>query len=617
MFSPKFHPTSLLLLLAGCPAPSSTTPASAPRPEAAEDVPPEPNDTPEEVVVLSTKRARELLLTLETRKRRWLLGEHIVVHYVVKNVGKDPTSVSFGGDYRGGPRATRIKVLATDASGTLLADPHPKFMIFGGLGGDSELGPGEEFAFTISLGRYRRFERAGVHRISVAHDLGWTPQEEAIGAADERWLQGELEIAVPSAADAKTVLAEMQALPSDANKRVGERARPFADFTALGYPVYLPLLASVVDTESRAMAAISSIGTVEATNVLLKLAEHTDPKVSGPALDAVERRLPWTAATPRFDEAEHAQWVARTWDERELGAAVRTLAESLLGSKDPEAVMRGARLLGAVAKSEDADRILLALDHTLDATRTEPIPYPEPRTAVSELLVTAEVLLGQGVAAKRAPVTPGEIALSILSHGPKPKRPPEYGALAATWLRHDIPQLGVLVLQKTATPLESELRDELPGLVGDPHLGLANAACMALGQIGSSTDAHEPVLSAMKTATDRWLVHCLHSTAVAVGISRDTIAKTWAARLDESEHTLLMLEQLLFVFETSGHGSSGVPDAAEGARLKRAWTVWLREHAEDVQAGVRVILGDPLFPSQLFPEGFTLTNRAGVRWPEP
>lgn len=52
---------------------------------------------------------------------------------------------------------------------------------------------------------------------------------------------------------------------------------------------------------------------------------------------------------------------------------------------------------------------------------------------------------------------------------------------------------------------------------------------MALGEAGSNAAAQAPVLAAMKTATDRWFVHCLHSAAVSVGISRDTIAKTWAA----------------------------------------------------------------------------------------
>lgn len=78
-----------------------------------------------------------------------------------------------------------------------------------------------------------------------------------------------------------------------------------------------------------------------------------------------------------------------------------------------------------------------------------------------------------------------------------------------------------------------------------------------------------------------------------------------------------MLEQLLFVFDTSGHGSSGVPDAAEGARLKKAWSAWLQDRASDVRAGARVGLGDPSLSSELFPEGFTLTSRAGERWPEP
>ncbi len=567
--------------------------------------------------MLGTKEVRGLQLTLETAKQRWLLGENIVVHYVAKNVGEARTSVSFGGDYRGGPRATRIKVTATDASGTSLLDPHPKFMIFGGLGGDFDLEPGEEFAFTVSLGRYRRFETAGTHRIAVAHDLGWTSEDEALTPDDERWVEGELEIAVPSAAEAELVVARMQAISSDAGKTVGERARPFADFTALSYPIYLPLLASIIESEPRAMRGIASIATVEATAVLLGLAEHHDPETSSAALDAVERRLPSTASTPRFDEAEHAAWVARTWNADVLGSDVRALAESLLNANDPQRVMRGARLLGAVAEPSDVQRVMRALDRSLEATRQEPIPYPEPRTAVSELIATAELLLAAGVSSKPSPSTPGEIALYILEHADEESRPSGYGALAAKWLRHDIPQLGVLVLRRTSAPLEPGLRAELPTVLGQPHVGLANAACAALGQAGSNSAVHGAVLAAMTTATDRWLISCLHATAVSVGISRDAIAKVWVDRLDEEDMTQRMLEELLFVVEHSGHGSSGVPDAAEGMRLKRVWTAWLRKHRSGVRAGKVFALGDPALTPELFPPGFSLSDRAGMRWPEP
>lgn len=608
---------SIVVFVAGCSPPSATAPSSDPVPPADQGTIPAENNDPSGTVVLGTRRVRGLQLTLEAAKRKWRLGEHIVVHYVAKNVGDTRTSVSFGGDYRGSPRASRIKVTATDASGASLVDPHPNPMNFGGLGGEHELEPGEEFAFTVSLGRYRRFETAGSHHIAVAHDLGWTPEDEPVSDEDERWVEGELEIVVPSIEEAKTVLAEMQALPSDANKTVGERARPFADFTALSYPVYLPLLASAIETEPRAMTGVASIATVDATAVLLGLAKHTDPKISAPALDAVQIRLPTTGPTRGLNQAELDAWVARTWDAEVLGAPVRGLAESLLSAQDQEDVMVGARLLGAVAELEDADRVIRGLDRSLEATRLDPIPYPEPRTAVFELLATAEILLAAGMSAKSAPSTAGEIALYVLEHGSKRPRPAGYESLAAGWLEHDIPEIGVLVLRRTTAPLKPAVVANLPGLLSQPHVGLANAACSALGQAGSNAAVHEPVRAAMKTATDSWLVGCLHATAVSVGISRDAIAKTWVARLDEEDMTLPMLEQLLFVFDSSGHGSSGVPDAAEGARLKRVWTAWLREHGAVVRAGKRFALGDPALTTELFPAGFSLSDRAGQRWPEP
>lgn len=586
-------------------------------PTAEEDAAPEKNEASAGPVVLGTKRVRGLQLTLEAAKRRWRLGEHIVVHYVAKNVGENVSSVSFGGDYRGSPRADRIKVTATDPSGAGLVDPHPKPMNFGGLGGDHELKPGEEFAFTVSLGRYRRFETAGLHRIRVAHDLGWSSADGSLSDDDERWVEGELEIVVPSEAEAKVVLAAMQALPSDANKTVGERARPFADFTALAYPVYLSLLVSLVETDPRAMTGLASIATIDATAALLGLGQHSDPEISSQALEAVQRRLPSVGSARQWKPAEHAAWVARTWDAEVLGPDVRALAESLVNSEDQERVMTGARLLAAVAQPRDADRVLRALDRSLEATRLQPIPYPEPRTAVSELLATAELLLAAGVSAKPAPSSPGEVALYVLEHAGERPRPAGYGTLAAKWLEHDVPQLGVLVLRRTATPLEPAIAAELPAVLSNPHLGLAGAACTALGAGGLNSDVHEPVLAVMKEATDRWLVGCLHATAVSVGIPRETIAKTWAARLDEEGMTRLMIDQLVFVIEHSGGGSSGVPDTAEGARLKKVWMQWLAKHGAAVRAGTQFALDDPALTPELLPAGSSLVNRAGKRWPEP
>ncbi len=606
-------------------APSKPTPAAVAVPTTTPDVPPAADPVPKsdpvpitaegEPIVLARRTARDVELSLEATKRQWLLGENIVVHYVVKNVGSKPTSVSFGGDYRGGVRATRVKVKITDASGRALDDPHPSDGNFGGRGGDYQLKPGDEFAFTVQLGRYRRFKTAGVHRISVAHDLGWTSEDEPLAPDDERWVEGELEIGVPSVGQAKTVVANMTAMSSDANKSVAKRAVAFADFSALAYPVYLPLLVRSIETEPRAMNGLAHIETVEATRALIKLGGHDDHELATRALEAVAARLPWTGDGARWNKVEHDALVAKSWDEAALGSDLRGLAETLLAESEPQRVMNGARLLSAVATTADADTVTRALDRTLEATKTTPIAYPEPRTAVSELLAVARVLVAKGVVAKAAPKSPGEIAMYVVQHGRAATRPPDYAELATRWLDHEVAQLGVLVLRRTSLPLDATIVAELPRLVGKDHLGLANAACTALGQSGIDSTAHAPVLAAMKTVADRWLTRCLHATAVAIGVPLDEIADVWVERLGDPDRVLTMLDQLQFLFDNNGSGSGAEPNAAEAARLSKRWKAFVGKHRKRIRAGKLFELNDPALTPDLLPPEYSLSSRDGTRWP--
>src|SRR5262245_60524825 len=83
-------------------------------------------------------------LTLELDRPRYFLGENVLIHLVVENVGGVPFRVEMGGDYRGANRHLRFTVVATDARGRQVPDPDPHQPCMGGLGYQKEIKPDEK-----------------------------------------------------------------------------------------------------------------------------------------------------------------------------------------------------------------------------------------------------------------------------------------------------------------------------------------------------------------------------------------------------------------------------------------------------------------------------------------
>lgn len=595
-------------------SPSSSEPAPAPQPvEEPVQLPPD-DGAP---IVLAEHEDNGIKFSIESRQKSWLLGDHIVLYYVVENVGaQKKVDVAFGGDYRGGARAERVLFTAIGPDGKPLADPYPEGMNFGGLGATYSLDVGESFVFTIPTHRYRWFEQAGTHTVRIAHDLGWTKEGETVDSEDPRWVEASMDLASPTTAQARAVVARMRSRSSDPNNSAGKHAPAYADFSSLVFPGYLPLLEEIAIEEPRAFAGLGRIATPDATKTLIRLGSHESPEVSRAALEALERRTPNPGAKyPPMKVAERDRLIAGGWDAAALGPALRTLSLELLGDADEERVILGARLLAAAVVAKDVDIVIEALSSALEATKSSPIPYPEPRTPVSALMGTVTVLLDGGAKPPTAPKTPGEIATYLLAHAGAKSKPPGYTGFVADWLEHPIPQIRVLTLRQHSEPLGASASAKLPGLLGADHLGVQNAACKALTQAGKNSAVHDVVRVQMAAATDRWLVSCLNAAAVAVGIPRDEIARIWVDRLDEMPHTMMIFEQLLAFVDSKQHGMSGTPDAAEAERLKKAWAVWVSTHAADLRAGKKFTPGGPEFSKDLVPKGFNFTFADGKPWP--
>jgi len=555
---------------------------------------------------------------VELPRRRWLLGENLLAHYVVKNVSKQPVPIAFGGDYRGSSRARRFTVVAFDSAGQEVADPDPRPHHFGGLGMDKELAPGDELAFSLQLMRYCRFDRPGTYRIRIAHDLGWGGEEQRPGPEDKRWAEVELELAIPTAAEARAVVDAMAALPDAGNHTWGERAPAFADFTTLRLPAYLPLLELRLDRtgDLRALTGIAANTTTPATNALIRLTEHHRADIAGPALQHLLRRMPRTTlkGEPRFEDPGRDYLVEESWRDR-FAPTVRKLAARLLSSGDATKQIAAAGLLDAAGTKDDLPMVLDAADVALAASKSEPLTFPRPRSASESLVRVMQILVSRGAEVPDSPTRASEVSLYIAHWGPQANRPKDYAARATGWLSHDVPMIRFFVLEETAPPLEPTIVAQLPTALKNTHPAISVKACDAISA-SKAARFRNVVASRIRVVRDEWLIRCLNRAAFAVGMPGDDIARAWVARLDDVELTMAMFASLqAFIEHRGGSGMSGKPDEKEAKRLKASWSRFVRVHQAALRAGKHFSIGGPELTKDLVPKGFVFHRPNQPDWP--
>ena len=318
-----------------------------------------------------------LTCVLEVPSGSIMLGAGWLAHYVVHNRGTEPFPISFGGDYRAA-RPTRMWLEAEDPDGQLAADPLAGYdvMCMGGLGGEPSMAPGAEHAMSINARLYVCLDRPGRWTIRVFHDLGYgSPQ----GDADPRWATATVDLVMPDAEQAKVVLAEHRSRMSENGGTAGMRADPSPDFAAMGFPVYLPLLAAEATAgSSYAIEGISAIPSVEAAEELLRIAERVPPmplagevkrqssrgsipldNPQAAALRALAERLPAPPGQPRVRNPSPR--LAATMDSSRIERLGRL---ALAATTAPDAPVRAAasQALARCVSPLHRERLILALN---------------------------------------------------------------------------------------------------------------------------------------------------------------------------------------------------------------------------------------------------------------
>lgn len=560
-------------------------------------------------------------VTLELDKAQYFLGENILVHFRLENVGDKPFSYSYGGDYRGGSRSARFKVSAIAPDGQPAADPDPSGFNEGGLGQTPVLKPGQRVYWSLPLIRYCRLDKPGRYTLKIRHDFGWTetPQRKyPVGKIG-------LTLKMPTPAQARQVLREMDTSPL-ASPGWGEKAAPYPDFSALRYPVYLPLLRARAQGKTpkefqTALQGIGSIPTPGATLALLELASNPDPSRAVSAVQTLNGRLPDPALagkliprSPFQDPTASSRLVlSRSAWRPQFAPLARSIARRLVASPDPNTVIAAAYVLECIGTGDDFPALTSALETAIQ--RAPPVPvfegfYPRSYGACAELERATLMRLQTG-----ARVTPllrtaaeQDEYLQALTAQPS-HRPSDWPEQCLSLLDSPVPYLRARTLATLVTlsplppPLADTLRQRLPTLLLDRNEDIQIAAC-ALAQKVKDPALLAPVLQALMSARDFPLPNELTNAAIFQG-GRWEALKFWADHLDDPTRKM---DALGFVQRILDSGSNGGYDsnydAATGAALKAKWDRFLLAHRQEIEAGKTYSRETPevqdLFPKNVF-----------------
>ena len=273
-------------------------------------------------------------ISLEPEKTKFLIGELMLIHYRIDNLGETPIDVEFGGDHRATVRSTRFKIKSIDKDGTAVADPYPyaQQICRGGILNPAKVTAGTPLYQSLDLSDFAQIDKPGKYTIEVFHDLGWVHAPKALA---------EIEVAMPTAAEAEKIARDTLSMKDPPWEGNYARRKPYRELGALARPEYLPILKTLVqEGKGDALWVIEHIATPEATLALMELTEVKDAALSLEAAHSLTLRVPLPPeelAKKDFDELLHGiepwrKMLARTTWRAEFAPAALKIAARLTQS---------------------------------------------------------------------------------------------------------------------------------------------------------------------------------------------------------------------------------------------------------------------------------------------
>jgi len=301
-----------------------------------------------------------VFVTARCDRTSFFLGENPVVQLTVANRGIMPFWVFEGGDYRGGTRSWRFKIVVRDEQGRALPDPMPEQRMMGGMGGYHFLRPGQSHVYSALLSRYAMVDRPGTYEVEVCHDLGSKTilRPGRMSPA----VRFSITFDAPTPEQAREIAARAGGLkwPQSASRseEMGENAK-------LRFPVYLPFIEEALrHGEADAVLAFGHMRGTVATERLAAWAGDADTSeaIRSGALLMLAARAPLVRSNWRSVHVVIAPAILRegAWSEEARRAALPVARERVDKgfALEGETVSAAAVLLGALGEVGDGERLL-------------------------------------------------------------------------------------------------------------------------------------------------------------------------------------------------------------------------------------------------------------------
>ncbi|MBC8289023.1 MAG: hypothetical protein H8E37_01795, partial [Planctomycetes bacterium] len=363
--------------------------------------------------------------------------------------------------------------------------------------------------------------KAGTYGQRVFYDLGWNvwsgipdttdnsmPKSETVAPIVETTIK----LREPSPNDAQTVLDQVtKPRPETA---WGQRSPPHGTWSALRYPVYLPLLRKIAGEHQDALATIAAIHTPAATDALIDLAEEGSSR----ARQLLPGRLPHPNFKTRanWNEAwtKREREVRQSWRDTNRERVMR-IAWALLETDETEPTeerkkewMLGGSLLSAIGKASDFDRFAAAANPIIESLGTvdsEQRQYPSPLTVSANFVVAGHQLLKAGAKADVTPKTAFEsmmFMVAIQTNGEF--RPVGWRRMTKRLMRHSMPRVRSTCVTSIPVPIDEEFVEPIIDLFDDNS---PLVAATALTAVGAAKDSRflKALLDVSKQAEDKWV----------------------------------------------------------------------------------------------------------------
>jgi hypothetical protein len=556
-----------------------------------------------------------LKVSLVSDRTNYFLGENILLHYRIGNVGSYSLTVSVGGDYRGSTRADRFKVTAISAEGKPVADPTPLMRNFGGgMMPKAEIKPGGEWYEKVYVIEYCRFDAPGNYEIRAFHDLGFGPQR----TNDPRSVTLSIELRAPTEGEARTILLGADNAKPYSGSTWGQKGESQLDYNCIRWPTFLrPLQERALNGSEQAVEGISSIRTLDASRALVGFLAHTNAALSAKAAQLLEVRLPHPESdvTGHWGDVRRQFIVENTWEES-LSPLVRKYCMHLLDGTNRGDLLTAASLLRLIGTTREIPFLQRALEIAVAQTNSEylaDIHYPAPIRAADSLLSAGLTINPRLDVEPSGNLSPGKLLIFLARHGGGEKVLSKKEELVfAQALQHPLPYVRMKALDQLPKDIPASLDVLVTKKMTDSNVGVQNYAFEAARRM--QVPQHRAIaLAVLRTATDEWLLRAANDIAQKYDARYDC-ALIWASRLvapkdmnDYLPHEVIRQLFYIVVGNNTG-GDLKVPREAEFAReLSEHWRKFLEANQQRIVEG-------RLFKIEELPDdlGIHRSNSSGV-----